>query len=962
MLIIRPPTEQHSIITFLDATAGEVHTAPSVTDPTFERGHDVSAPLGDWFSRPLRIASIPWSEGTQIAELIAPWHEYFTHPEVYAKIKGFSRLRCKLHVKLLVNASPFQYSLGVMSYRPLAGVGSDGVIPFSGGALTGFLQPTNDIPYLMSYTQMPHAHFEPQYSKGCELELPFIYHSDWVPLTAAIPSFGEDEIKLPALSQMGALTIASYAILRTAGNASANPITVSLYAWATDVELAGPSMVLQSKDEYSAKPISSAATAIAAAAGKLEAIPAIAPFARATGAVASGLGALASAFGFSNPPVIDPVHNVRINYAANLTSTDIPTQVEKLSLDPKNELCVDARTVGLDGVDHMSIRHILDRNVFFTSFQWNASDVPDQTLYSQYVNPAATWMTNFIESETTTARRRQIQMTPAALMSTFFRNWRGPITLKFVAAASQFHRGRLRIAYDPAGPWPDDELGSVRLYQKVWDLATSNTFEYTIPFMAATSWLKVFDDFVTNAGITDASYKYWIDRDGFPSVSVPFDASVFNGALRVEVLSELTAPSAVSVPIFVYINCADVEFANPAMSESVGQLSLMDDAYNISLQSADTVTVKDDVVQETVPIIDNTNHRHEVYMGEAVVSLRNLVHRAVFWDTVRPSFVGAASETYGAPTPGFRIDVGQVSEVTNRWVIPRLPMPYYVNAPNDTRDGTRSGMPPWSVFVTGADYRSYGCNARTTPLSLINACYAGWRGSMVWRAFVENNSDIGNSFLHKPDLVSVNITRGQLSTNTIRRNSLSYLDPTFFAANVHHTLQDGALIATVGRNPFGTTSAVFFKNKATSGEVANARTRSEFAGTSKGTPQHVPTVDAILPHYSGLRMMSSNPRYYFPLATDGTANLTSNPSYAEFLKQTIGVDAFDTFNIDARYDIPDGDANLTFQACSEATAITLYVSAGVDYTGFMFLAVPTILMYVSTPTTTTLPPLVMGVV
>lgn len=911
-------------MTFLDDVQGEVHSAPSVTDPTFHRGQDTQAAFGDWFSRPLRVATIPWAEGNHIATAIYPWHAYFTNTEVYSKVKGFSRLRCKLHVKLMINASPFQYSLGIMSYRPLAGGGSDPA--YSGGELANYNTITNDIPTLMSYTQMPHAHFEPQYSKGCEMELPFLYHSDWVPLISS---------DLAHLQHMGRLSIASYSTLRTAGTSTANPITISVYVWATEVELAGPSMILQSKDEYSLKPVSSTAYAIAAAAKSMESVPSIAPFARATGVMASSLGSVASMFGFSNPPVIDPVHNMRINYAANISSTDIPTQLEKLSMDPKNELTVDGRTVGLDGVDNMSIRYVLDRSVFYTSFQWNAADAADAIVFSTYINPSIAHVTEYVPN-LFGGTAKQIQMTPSCLLGTMFANWRGPITLKFVAAASQFHRGRLRFSYDPAGPWADNQLGSMRLYQKVWDLSISNTFEYEVPYMAATSWLQNFNYAVTEANATASIF--WKDRTGFAGIPTGYTKYYFNGALRVDVMSELTAPSAVNIPIFVYVNASKVEFANPQVTHSISQLSLAE------LQSLDAVTVNDDVVKTDIEIIEDIDHIHDVYMGEAVVSLRNVIHRSVYWDTIKPSFIGCTTSPSFDPTAtqGFR-------QAVVRWIIPRLPMSFCVLPTSLNGSGT-NGYPPWSIFnntsinppVLGR-YK-YGCNARTTPLSLIVACYAGWRGSLCWRAFIEGQpaGDIGdmNGGTSIPGIALSRLTvdRSQQSMTVLRAGDNSTFPAP--ANSVWNTLQGGAVVRHCKTPAFtGFTNYITYRSR--EWEEVNSGERSEFCGVSKGTPDQVPTVDAILPHYSSFRMLSSNPNYYFPVASGYVAPNITPP------------DTYDTFSINAKYTTNPflhNPGGVTATTLDRAPSIALYNSAGVDFTGFMFLAVPTLWMYTATKT------------
>ena len=886
----------------MDDNAGEIHTAPSVSDPTFERGDDTVADLGNWFSRPIRIQKYTWSEGANLTAAFNPWHDYFSHPEIYAKVKGFCRLRCKLHVKLIINASPFQYSLGIMSYRPLCG---DGTIPaFSGGELANYTTVINDVPSLMAYTQYPHAHFMPQLSKGCEMELPFIYFKDWLPLTSSA---------LTHLRDMGRMVLVSYDLLRTASTStSANPISVSIYAWASDVQLAGPSMSLQA-DEYAERPVSTVASAIAAAAGALQSIPPLAPFARATMMVANGIGSVARFFGFSNPPVIDPVHNMRISYAANLCSPDIPTQIEKLSMDPKNELTVDSRTVGLDGTDHMEIRHMLNRDVYFSTVLWQASDAPDVPLFAMDVNPAVSDITSVTG---VVGNGVKVQMTPSALLSQMFAHWRGPITIKFVAACSAFHRGRLRISYDPNGRWGNTDLGTARLYQKVWDLSTANTFEYQIPFMAPSTYLSTFR---TASDGSRLANKFWEERAA--SAGITYSAAYFNGCIRVDVMNELTAPAAVDVPIFVYINAANVEFANPISLNSTGQFT------HAVLQSLE---VDDTVQSETIPVVDKIDHRNDVYMGERIVSTRQLIHRASYWDTLRPSYIGAPDNATFSPT------TSNWRSIVVKWIFPRLPMPFAIFPSYAAGGAPANGWLPWNWWGDFGTFARYGTNCRTTPLSLLSMCYVGWRGSVVWRGFLEGTNQPVDSGIHIDELA---MSRDLASPAVLRPASLTGISaPANFEMNV---LRGGAVVKVVdgGADPTADTTAtgwIALTNVRLADVYSDLDTKA--IGVSRACPDNTPNIEAVVPQYSNLRMHAGNPNYYVPAASGYSTTF----NYA-----TVG-DTNDNVSLTARLSTGRGTTPASVFSRLEVPPIDMYVHGGVDFTNFMFLAVPTLYRYTST--------------
>jgi hypothetical protein len=121
----------------------------------------------------------------------------------------------------------------------------------------------------------------------------------------------------------------------------------------------GKSTTMNSGDEYGKGIISAPASAIAKAAGMLEAIPMIAPYARATEMVATKVGQIAALFGYSRPAVISDIVLQKPSPTGNLANVDAADAVNRLTLDSKQELTIDSRTVGLDGSDQMTIDSIV---------------------------------------------------------------------------------------------------------------------------------------------------------------------------------------------------------------------------------------------------------------------------------------------------------------------------------------------------------------------------------------------------------------------------------------------------------------------------------------------------------------------------------------------------------------------------------------------------------------------------
>jgi hypothetical protein len=210
---------------------------------------------------------------------------------------------------------------------------------------------------------------------------------------------------------MGKVTVHDFDVLHHA-NGGEDPITVNVFVWAEDVVLSVPTTALvdglqqgvtqsgvsdypldefgfpsyvqqaaskqkkkgptkkvnntMSGDEFVKDGlISKPATAIANAANALSMIPMIAPYAKATSMVATRIGQVAKIFGYSRPQVLEDTRPYVPRYMGNLSNTDTPEPLVKLSVDSKNELTIDTRVMGLGGEDELAIAAIAQRPTFW---------------------------------------------------------------------------------------------------------------------------------------------------------------------------------------------------------------------------------------------------------------------------------------------------------------------------------------------------------------------------------------------------------------------------------------------------------------------------------------------------------------------------------------------------------------------------------------------------------------------
>lgn len=558
------------------------------TDITAQDAHYHDAEPGKFFERPIRIASFVWSIGTAVNQSYNPWTLWMQDPRVVNRMTNYHLARFKLCVKVLVNGNAFTYGQLLMSYLPTATY--DLYSPKGTGISTE----------LILSSQRPHMYIQPTDSEGGCMELPFFYNGNWLRVTNTADLVG-----------MGQLTFQTMNLLKHA-NGGTDPITVSIFAWAKDMELAVPTtvpaayLVAQAeKTEYKGM-ISHPATGLAKLARSLAQVPVIGPYAKATEMAAGTVGAVASMFGLSRAPVLSPPTLMRRSIANSLANYDAPETLAKLTLDSKQELCIDSRVAGLKGDDEMSIKSIATKESYITTFDWTVAAASDAVLFSTAVNPA------FYNRWNATAG--QVAMTALGISAMPFKYWRGAIKFRFQVVCTPYHKGRLRIMFDPGTLASVTKFNTV--YTTIVDISEVSDFEMIVHWASHLPILNVpfYIESATN----------WT-AGGIQTVDQSYD----NGSLTVAVLTDLTTPNSVAnndVQVNVFVSAGDdfevmvprediIKTLTPLVNQSTPML------ISQSLPGAATATF------EVGKYNPNLEHLHDVVVGEKIVSMKQLLRR-----------------------------------------------------------------------------------------------------------------------------------------------------------------------------------------------------------------------------------------------------------------------------------------------------------------------------------------------
>lgn len=693
--------DQPGVAAFHSGDNHWINEIKSMPDQSFDLGRNADSDMANFFARPVQIAEYTWSTSVRLFQDFDPWTLYVTDVNVQRRLENFNLMRMKLHVKLLLNGNQFFYGRAIASYQPR----------HTEDSLTVNRNLNqND---LVGCSQRPHVFLNPTDSSGGEMVLPFFCPDNWISLPTS------------TYSRMGTMNVREINQLLHMQLATA-AITVSVWCWAEDVVLSIPTRAGVGSISPEAGPItpeagevegiiSKPASTVAKVATWLTSVPPLAPYARATAMVATGIGNFAKILGFSRPPAMPSEKSCNVKFGSALAVTDTATYGEKLSLDSKQELCVDPRTVGLSDTDELALSYITGKESYLTTFTWSNLDATGVVLGSAQVAP----MLYRYDNAGTNPEYHLVPMAAAAMM---FQYWKGSITFRFQVVASSYHKGRFRVTYDPV--FPGVSFNYNIQYNKIIDLTEEKDFEMTVSWGEHEAWKEV--ESLSNV----INYA--------DSGLVTTDLTHSNGAIALSVVNVLTQTDVGAKPAFinVFVRAGpDFELAGPTWQYNRGY-SIIDDPGDAELTVSDeddyydrpplpirksllrrsmkliqpeagptmseTVSGPDDDKPESPDAISPVGSptigelASHVFMGERIVSLRPYLKRFHLHELLnyaRPSDIAVGASFFDMDFPRVR-------------------------GPASTSNYTQT--------LTGRDYNY--CNF--TSFNWITSWYAGRRGGM----------------------------------------------------------------------------------------------------------------------------------------------------------------------------------------------------------------------------------------
>jgi hypothetical protein len=711
----------HTTVATMSALAGpSIVRRDKIThidDSVFSYASTEDSDLSKFLSRPIELQSSQWTVGGTFSYDFDPWAYWLTDPTIAEKLRNYYLFRGDIHVTVRINGSPFHYGRLLMAYQPF----SDSKTKYD---LAPYLpNPDNVMIYGLSQSD-PVMYIDPGRQTEICMKCPYFNYNDYMNLFT-----NSSQLSL------GRVYIYSLGPLSIANSSASTTLDITVFLHAENVTLSVPTTwEFQAGDEFEANGVLSrpllAASNLAA---KFKDVPGISKFANAGEIATRAMSNIAEIFGYSRPvDVRDNTQMKRVVYDKNANTTGLST-IEKLSLDQKCEVAVTGESVGLKTeLDEMSISHIAGRETLITTIDWASSDVAGGTLGSVIVSPTYSYVTSRSGYDPV--------MLPSSLCfaSLPFKYWGGSIKFRFSIIASQYHRGKIRIAYDPYGQGISSSYN--KQYNVLLDIESLSDYVMTISMVQPTPYLLVKDP--TELCInTPANY----------------DRKYHNGIFYISVVNELSSPESSSdVSILVYASAGDdftvYGFKDPRDPNwSLTHLTGKDNTYNSGNGWNKVYSYTNASLYNEFNYLLNKFDNGFQFQGfddpnsSGAINSNTVIHN--FVGKPNPSFYSSRTMiNYADPIVSMRNPI-------KRWQRQETVRSVYssLTSSNDyyIAEVTRLNFPQLGGQCRSGDgYIDYagsvpGIGSPTSLIAYLGLAYAGWKGGLRWRYLNSHAANAG---------------------------------------------------------------------------------------------------------------------------------------------------------------------------------------------------------------------------
>ena len=535
-----------------------------------------------FFERPIIITSgaLAITDTVPVALYSAPMPSTgFLNTMWKQKCDGLYGMRFTMVFKLQINAARFQQGRYMLCWIPFGGC----------RGTTTLWTSTWDTMHRVSLqgrTQLPHVEIDIGTQTSAILKVPY---------SSVLTAYPMSCLTDPnLLGTLGRIYLYPYKPLVSAS--SLTSCGYSILMSLEDIETYGaavPQMGKLSKkkknpseeeqDSQGVGPITSILGAVSGASGVLSTIPLLTEYMAPLSWVTGILGGTAAAFGWSKPTNMEHVMRYNRNAVAYANNVNAIDNSMPLSSTTDNAVSLLAGFSGCDA-DETAIMAIASRPAYLTTVNWSTSDVAGTKLAALEVAPMGNVNTSLQSGNTI------MHCTPLQFACSQFRYWRGSIQYTFKIVKTEFHTGRIIVAFSPeffkTTVGATTYANTTYLHKEIIDIRTCNSFTITVPYMAINNYKSI-------PNVPDTDFK--------------------TGGLFIYVVDPLVAPDTVSSTINLLVEHSagpDFELAYPDPSYELLPM------YNVTAQSG--------LLQKTGQVPPNSTE--VVNIGNSKIDPESLIH------------------------------------------------------------------------------------------------------------------------------------------------------------------------------------------------------------------------------------------------------------------------------------------------------------------------------------------------
>lgn len=665
---------------FHDATQPDLASITNDPDSSYMDGGQMSVSLSEYLKRPVMmpiggagIYNVDWAiTGGHVGREVFrfdPWEMWRSTPAIAAKIKNFAYFRGKLHIKFKIQSTQFHYGLLRVCYDPFGNTNT---------VIARYTVNTTPISIsdegaMMHHSTMMGADISAADSQGAELILPYVNFKNWLEVPVSWDTVTRDQT-----NELGTIIVHEVAPLRTTSVSSLD-VRITAFAWMEDAILSTPTIYTSAGGEMPVAPgISNTASAVADATGKLSRFPLIGKFAKATSMASSTVGNVAALFGFSKPPDLTAYEKAKVFTTGDAVTTNGAYEGHRLVLDSRQELNIDPRTAGLDGTDEMTFDFVCRKECFLTGALWKSvpsegqmagAGATSQLIFYANVTPyVAKIIGHPYVGETPDLTADVSIPTPAAFIARAFDFWRGTMVYRFRLVASGFHKGSLRIAYDPLSSeqslTASYDASGLNQMSEILDLDEMREVVFKVPWSSQYPYLQIgpqihymkhqFAPNARDATVNDAKAN--------------FSNAYHNGVVTVQIVNPLISPNEEPVNLIVSTWMEDCEFQGPSE-----RIRATYPQYTAAAAIVDT---------------SSSTTMSSTCFGEKVVSIRSLMKRSTMAYSIISGITAGSSTSAVLVLPQFPAS-GTYSATADLRTIRVSYLTYFSNAYMGRRGGVR---------------------------------------------------------------------------------------------------------------------------------------------------------------------------------------------------------------------------------------------------------------------------------